>query len=384
MNNIPYGRQSISQDDIDAVIACLKSDFLTQGPMVEQFEHTLQQATGAKYAAACSNGTTALHLAVMALGLKPGEKIICPPISFVASSNCALYVGAEVDFVDICPENYCLDPIAVRKHLQKNKNRNIKGIVAVDFAGHSSKIEELKKIADEYGLWIIQDCCHAIGGSYKDSTGKMQTIGNCAYADVGIFSFHPVKHVTTAEGGALTTNNEALAKKIKLLRTHGITKDGIDLSREGWRYAMVALGNNYRIPDILCALGASQLKHLKGNIERRQEIAKRYQLGLQSVGDIVLPKVDASVGHAYHLYVIQTKRREALYNFLKEKKIYTQVHYIPINQQPYYQNFEGSKFPTPNAFAYYERCLSLPMYHGLSNTQQDFVIEQIKSFFKEV
>ena len=330
MNPIPYGRQYITQEDIDAVVETLKSDFLTQGPKISEFEKAFADYIGATYAVAVANGTTALHLCAMALNVKPGVKVITTPITFVASANCVRYCGGEVFFADIDPKTFLLDVEKVRTLLNKHTKGTFKGIIPVDFSGESVNLEAFRKLADEFGLWIIEDACHAPGGYFIDSKGKKQNCGNGNYADLAIFSFHPVKHIATGEGGMITTNNKELYNKLCLLRTHGITKDPVLLqeNRGGWYHGMQELGYNYRLSDMQAALGITQLKRANDGLKKRKAIAGRYDDAFKKSGlPITIPTY--SVGHAFHLYIIQVKDRLNLYNYLRKNKIFAQVHYIP-------------------------------------------------------
>jgi len=382
-NVIPYGRQSITEEDIKAVVDVLQSDFLTQGPQVELFEKQFSEFINCPYSVAVTNGTAALHLAALALGVKPGDKVLCTANSFVASANCVVYCGGDVEFVDIDPINFCIDIKLVEEKIKAKPAGYYKGIVAVDFAGYPVDFEKLRNLADQNKLWIIEDACHALGGEFKNSKGEMHKCGSGKYADISVFSFHPVKHIATGEGGMITTQSKVLYEKLLLLRSHGITKTPEKMSKfdGGWYYEMQTLGFNYRISDILCALGLSQLRRIKPNIQRRQEIAKKYSQELKDV--VTVPQVETDNHHAYHLYVIQTTKRDELYKILKEKNIFTQVHYIPIYQQPYYVQRYG-EIHQPIAEAYYKKALSLPMYHSLSDTDQNYVIDTIKGFFKSV
>ena len=383
MNPIPYGRQHITQQDIDAVVKTLQSDFLTQGPEIIAFENAFAQHIGAKYAVAVSNGTAALHLCAMVLDVKPGDKVITTPITFVASANCVRYCGGEVVFADIEPETFLLDIKKVRALLARHPKGTFKGIIPVDFAGAAVDLEAFRKLADEYGLWIIEDACHAPGGFFTDSKGKDQNCGNGNFADVAIFSFHPVKHIACGEGGMATTNNEELYKKLILLRTHGITKD-TELLHEnhgGWYYEMQELGYNYRLTDFQAALGSSQLGRADEGLKKRRAIAETYFNGFKNNGGI---KNQSGVvkGHAYHLYIIQVEKRKELYDFLRAKNIFCQVHYIPVHTLPYYKNSGWKKGDFLAAEKYYEQCLSLPMYPTLTAEEQSYVIESVLEFLK--
>jgi UDP-4-amino-4,6-dideoxy-N-acetyl-beta-L-altrosamine transaminase len=402
---IPYGRQEITETDIEAVVSVLKSDFLTQGPAIQKFEEEFAKYVGAKFAVAVANGTAALHLAAIALNVKPGQKVITTPITFAASANCIRYCGGEVYFADIDPKSYLIDIESLKKLVDKCPKGTFSGIVPVDFAGYPVNLEQLKNFADEHGLWIMEDACHAPGGYFTDSKGKQQLCGNGKYADISIFSFHPVKHIATGEGGMITTNNKYLYERLLILRTHGITKktdwlrnnpslaDGSELNPDietdssfmtfpGWYYEMIELGYNYRMTDVLAALGSSQLKRADENFKKRQLIAEKYNEKLNNL-DIQLPEIVSTVQHAFHLYVIQTNKRLALYNYLRENKIFAQVLYVPVHLHPYYQDLGYKAGDFPEAEKYYSRCLSLPMYPSLKAEQQDYIIKVINDFFQK-
>jgi UDP-4-amino-4,6-dideoxy-N-acetyl-beta-L-altrosamine transaminase len=378
---IPYGRQHISQDDIEAVTEVLKSDFLTQGPKIQAFEEKFAEYVGSKYAVAVSNGTAALHLSALALDVKPGDKVITTPITFAASANSVLYCGGEIDFSDIDPDTFLIDLDKLEEKLEGAPKGSYKGIIPVDFAGLPVNTEKLRKIADKYGLWIIEDACHAPGGYFMNSKDEKVHCGNGRYADLSIFSFHPVKHIATGEGGMITTNDKALYENLLMLRTHGITKDP-DLLEEnhgGWYYEMQTLGYNYRLPDLSAALGKSQLRKADAGLERRRKIAAGYTEAFQNSG-IKIQGTPAGFSNAYHLFVIRTSRRKELYNFLRENNIFAQVHYIPVHLQPYYKSLGFKKGDFPNAEKYYEECLSLPMYPSLKDDEQEYVIDTILNF----
>lgn len=381
MNPIGYGRQFISQKDIDLVVETLKSDYLTQGPMVSEFEQKFAKYVDAKYAVAVSNGTAALHLCNMVLGTKAGDKVITTPITFAASANAVLYCGGEVDFVDIDPKSYTIDLDALEAKLASHPVGTYKGLVPVDFAGYPVDVERLRAIADQYNLWIIEDACHAPGGYFTDKQGEHQLCGNGRFSDLQIFSFHPVKHIATGEGGMITTNNEELYKKLLLYRTHGITKEAELLTENhgGWYYEMQELGYNYRLSDIQAALGVSQLDRAKEGVASRNKIAQKYNQAFKGMA-ITTPFVDASVYHAYHLYIIQVEDRKGLFDYLKEHQIFAQIHYIPVHLQPYYKKLGWKKGDFPMAEAYYEQCISLPMFPTLSEEEQDYVIEKVIEF----
>ena len=384
MKAIPYGRQDINDADIQAVVETLKSDFLTQGPKVLEFEKSFASYTGAKYTVALSNGTAALHLASLALGVKNGDKVITSPITFAATANGFRYCGAEVYFVDIDSETYNLDINKVRKLLESHPKGSFKGIVPVDFAGYPVDLEAFRKLADEYDLFLVEDACHAPGASFLNSEQKTIRSGSGEYVDLSIFSFHPVKHIAAGEGGMVTTNSKSLYEKLLMLRTHGITKsaDLLEENHGAWYYEMHDLGYNYRITDFQAALGSSQLKRAEKGIARRQELAKRYSRAFNQNNKIKTPFVAQGISHAHHLYVIQVEDRKGLYDYLRENKIYAQVHYIPVHLMPYYKSLGNKKGDNPVAENYYEHCLSLPMYPTLSDEEQNFVIKKILNFVK--
>ena len=382
---IPYGHQHINDEDVRAVIAALKSDYMTQGPLIGQFEKVFANYLGVKYACMVSNGTAALHLCAMALDIKPGDKIITTPITFVASANGFRYQGAEIVFCDIAPNTFLMDLDKLEQILKASPKGTYKAVVPVDFAGYPIDEERLRKLADEYGFAIVVDACHAPGGSFIDSKGEKQMIGNCKYADFTVFSFHPVKHIATGEGGAVTTNNKDLYEKVALCRTHGITKDPTRLEKNdgGWYYEMKELGYNYRITEMQAALGISQLKRLDWSIERRNEIAKKYDEAFK--GTIVKAPFRAEgLVHAFHLYIIQVpaEKRKGLYDHLRANNVYSQVLYIPAHTMPYYRQFGWKEGDMPVAEDYYSKCLALPMFPTLTYEEQDWIIEKVKEFFK--
>lgn len=382
---IPYGRQHITDEDIQAVVDTLKSDYLTQGPKITEFEQAFAGYVGAKYAVAVNNATSGLHLAASALKVQTGDKVIVTPLTFAASANCIRYCGGEVVFCDIDPDTYLMDIQKLRQLLKKYPKGTFKGIVPVDFAGYPHNMEEFRQLADEYDLWILEDACHAPGGYFIDSKGNKQYCGNGKFADVAVFSFHPVKHIATGEGGMVTTNDKSVYDRLCLLRTHGITKDSSFLHENhgGWYYEMQELGFNYRLTDFQAALGISQLKRADQGIKRRQEIALRYNDAFKLVKDLKTPCVSAEVFHAYHLYVIQVPDRLGLYNYLRKHQIYVQVHYFPVHSMPYYQELGNRKGDLPVVEEYYEHCLSLPMYPTLTDEEQEYVIKKIIEFMKE-
>lgn len=381
---IPYGKQYISQEDIDAVIQTLTSDFLTQGPKVKEFEDAFANYVGSKYAVAVSNGTAALHLCALALNVTEGVNVITTPITFVASANCVKYCGGNVYFADINPETFLIDISKVEELILSKPAGFFHGIIPVDFAGLANNLEEIKALAVKYNLWIIEDACHAPGGYFIDSKGDKQLCGNGNFADLAIFSFHPVKHIATGEGGMITTNDKTLYEKLILLRTHGITKNP-DLLMENhgaWYYEMQELGFNYRIPDMLCALGITQLKRADDGLAKRKKIAEKYNEAFSNNVNISIQPFSMYNGHAFHLFIIKIKNRLGLYNHLKQHQIFAQVHYIPVHTMPYYKNLGFKKGDFPLSENYYDECLSLPMYPTLSDKEQDFVIQKIEEFFK--
>lgn len=383
MRNISYGRQHISQEDIDAVVETLKADFLTQGPKVVEFENKFANYVDAKYALAVSNGTAALHLSALALGVSKGDKVITTPLTFVASANSVLYCGGEIDFVDIDPLTYLMDLDKLEDKLSNSPLGTYKGIIPVDFAGYPIQAERLKNIVSKYNLFIIEDACHAPGAYFVDSNGKKQRTGNGKFSDVQIFSFHPVKHIATGEGGMITTNSKELFDKLTLLRTHGITKD-TDLLEEnhgGWYYEMQELGYNYRLCDIQASLGVSQLSRAEQGVIARNKIADNYNKAFKNL-PIKTPFVEDGFYHAYHLYIIQIDDRKALYNYLREFNIFSQVLYAPVHLQPYYKQFGWKKGDFPIVEEYYKNCLALPMFPTLSEDEQNFVIDKINKFFE--
>lgn len=403
MKPIPYGRQNITQEDIDAVVDVLKSEYLTQGPKIAEFEDAFAEYIGCNYAVAVANGTAALHLCTLALDVKTGDKVITTPITFAASANCVRYAGGEVVFADIDPETYLLNINEVGKLLKASPKGTYKGIIPVDFAGRAVDLEAFRMLADEYGCWIIEDACHAPGGFFSDSKGMNHNCGNGDYAELAIFSFHPVKHIAAGEGGMITTNDEKLYKKLLQLRTHGITKDfnnfqnPIELaygeqretlnlkpetSYPGWYYEMQVLGYNYRLTDFQAALGTSQLKRADEGLKRRQEIAHIYYEAFKDMSYIT-GQSGFIEGHGYHLYIIEVKKRKGLYEYLRKNNILAQIHYIPVHLMPYYKQFGWKEGDLPNAEAYYNKCLSLPMYPTLSEQEQEFVISSITTFFEK-
>lgn len=374
---IPYGRQDISQDDIDAVVAVLKSDFLTQGPAVPAFEAALCATTGAAHAFAMNSATSALHVACAALGLGPGDRLWTSPISFVASANCGLYCGASVDFVDIDPKSFNMCPEALAQKLEAAERDGTlpKVIVPVHLCGQSCDMARIGALAKRYGVKVIEDASHAIGGSYKGAP-----VGNCAYSDVVVLSFHPVKIITTAEGGAALTNDAQLAERIALLRSHGITRDPALMTHEPdgpWYYQQVALGWNYRMTDVQAALGTSQMQRLAKYVDLRHAHADAYDAELAGLA-LTTPWRQPDTRSALHLYVIQLNdpsyRRRAVFEGLRRRGIGVNVHYIPIHLQPYYRAMGFAEGDFPAAETYYSRAISLPMFPTMRNQDRQTVV----------
>lgn len=389
--NIPYGKQNITGEDIQAVVDVLKSDYLTQGPKIKEFEEAFAKYVGAQYGVAVANGTAALHLNCLALNVQPGDKVITTPITFAASANCVRYCGGEVIFADIDPETYLLDIKKVRELLEASSKGTYKGIIPVDFAGRAVDLEAFRKLADEYGLWIIEDSCHSPGGYFIDSIGQKQNCGNGKFADLAIFSFHPVKHIAAGEGGMITTNDADIYEKLLQLRTHGITKDessyensidfaGGENAYPPWYMEMQELGYNYRLTDFQAALGLSQLNRADVGLERRREIAKTYFDAFEGK-DFIKGQSGVIEGHAYHLYVIEVKDRLGLYNHLRANNIYAQIHYIPTHLMPYYRAFGWKEGDMPQAEAYYKNCISIPMFPTLSDDNIERVVKNIISYY---
>lgn len=387
MQKIPYGRQYITDDDINAVIEVLKSDYLTQGPRITEFEKEIAEYHGAKYGVAFSNGTAALHGAYSSLGVSDGDEIITSPITFAATANAAIYCGAKPCFVDIDEDTNCIDVNKIEDAITEKT----KVISPVAFGGYPVDLRSIHEITEKKGIKVLYDAAHAIA-SKRDGTFGME------YVDAAILSFHPVKHIATGEGGMVLTNDEDIYKKLLLFRSHGITKDPELLERNDgpWYYEMQSLGFNYRITDMQCALGISQFKRIASNIKRRNEIAKIYNDELSEVSGLIVPP---NVGfemldsddlkgardiHSYHLYTLQTKssnKRKQLYENLHEKGILAQIHYIPVHMQPYYQRTYGyHKGDYPIAEAFYEREVSIPMFHSLQNDALEYIISEIKKF----
>ncbi|MDV7270361.1 UDP-4-amino-4,6-dideoxy-N-acetyl-beta-L-altrosamine transaminase [Thioclava sp. A2] len=370
---IPYGRQDISDDDIAAVEAVLRSDFLTQGPAVPRFEAAIMAETGAGYALAVNSATSALHIACMALDLGPGDWLWTVPNTFVASSNCGIYCGAEVDFVDIDPATYVMCPKALEAKLVQAEaaGKLPKVLIPVHFAGQSADMAAIGALARRYGVRVIEDASHAIGARYQGAP-----VGNCAHSDICVFSFHPVKIVTTAEGGVATTNDAGLAQRMDLHRSHGVTRDPALLQGEsagGWYYEQVALGYNYRMTEMQAALGVSQMTRLTQFVARRNALAARYDDLLAGL-PLTRPAQHPDSYSAYHLYPVQVEDRARVFAYLRENGIGVNVHYIPVHTQPFYRarGFDWGDFPASEG--YYNRAISIPLYAGLTEADQDRVV----------
>ncbi|MGI0492186.1 UDP-4-amino-4,6-dideoxy-N-acetyl-beta-L-altrosamine transaminase [Alkalinema pantanalense CENA528] len=376
---IPYGRQSISEQDIEAVVAVLRSDWLTQGPAIARFEQAVADYCGAKYAIAVSNATAALHIACLALGLQSGQRLWTSPNTFVASANCGLYCGAEVDFVDIDPHTYNLSVAALREKLEQAAkcDRLPQVVIPVHFSGQACAMAEIAELADQYGFQVIEDASHALGGRYQS-----QTIGNGQFSEMTVFSFHPVKMITTGEGGMVLTNRVDLAERLRQLRSHGITQNPDRLLQDSpgaWYYEQQELGFNYRMTDLQAALGYSQLQRLEQFLDRRRDLAQRYNQQLQDL-PITLPYQHPDTHSSYHLYVIRlqlerlNKSHRQVFGALRDRGIGVQLHYIPVHTQPYYQQLGFQWGDFPQAEQYYREAISLPMHQGLTDAMQDQVI----------
>ena len=380
---IPYGKQDINQADIDSVIGVLRSDFLTQGPQVPLFEKTVIEYCGAKYGVAVNSATSALHTACLALELGKGDWLWTSPNSFVASANCGLYCGAKVDFIDIDPETYNLSTEELEKKLiQAKKNNKLpKIVIPVHFAGQSCDMKKIYSLGQEYGFKIIEDASHAIGGKYLD-----KPIGSCQYSDITVFSFHPVKIITTAEGGLATTNSQGLAEKMQLLRSHGITRDPelIDGGLEGdWYYQQIILGFNYRMTELQAALGVSQMQRLDDFVARRNILGERYEKLLDGL-DLVKPSKIENNLSAMHLYPIQVKNRTAIFNKLRKEGVGVNVHYIPIHLQSFYLSMGFNYGDFPKSESFYEQAISLPLYFSMTIEQQNNIVSILEKALKSI
>ena len=380
---ISYGKQSIDQSDINSVVEVLKGDWLTQGPMIETFENDLTNYFNASYVCAVSNGTAALHLAALALGWKPDDIVITTPITFLSTANCIVYADATPDFVDIDPVTYTIDPNLVEEKVKfhQSNNRNVRAVICVDYAGHPCNWKLLREIADKYDLQLVNDSCHALGASYYGDKGYA-----IQYADVVTQSYHPVKHITTGEGGAVLTNNVKIDEKVRRLRTHGMTKNSSQLEKdEGpWYYEMHEVGFNYRITDFQCAMGSNQLKKLDRFIQQRRDIARKYDESFSKIHSLIIPETQSSIEHAYHLYPLQIDfetldiKKIDFFNKMKMSGVNLQVHYIPIHLQPFYKKkygFNNGDFPIAENF--YRNEVSLPIFPDLLTDDVSMVINNI-------
>jgi len=379
---IPYGRQDISIADIQSVVNVLCSEFLTQGPVVPAFEEGVANYCGVQHGIATNSATSALHIACLALGVSKGDEVWTTPITFVASANCALYCGAQIDFVDIDPQTYNLCAVALEQKLieAKVKNKLPKIVIPVHFAGQSCDMKRIYELSQKYGFKIIEDASHAIGGRYLGVP-----IGGCQYSDITIFSFHPVKIITTAEGGLATTNQAELAEKMQLLRSHGITRNPDLMSKNdgGWYYEQIDLGFNYRMTELQAALGVSQMQRLDDFVATRHQLQQRYDELLKDL-PVITPHQDKDSYSALHLYPIQleldkmTKTHSQIFDELRQNDLGVNLHYIPVHIQPYYQDMGFKQGGFPNAESYYSRAISIPLFQGLSFEMQDSVIAILK------
>ena len=381
---IPYGRQDIIQADIDAVLEVLKSDFLTQGPMVPRFEQVVAQHVGAGHALAVNSATSALHIACLALGLGSGDRLWTTPITFVASANCGLYCGAQVDFVDIDPRSYNLCPLALENKLEQAEREGElpKVLVAVHLCGQPCDMRAIHSLAQRYGFKVIEDASHAIGGKYQG-----EFIGNCRYSDITVFSFHPVKIITTAEGGMALTNDAVLAERMALLRSHGVTRDPALMTHEAdgpWYYQQIDLGFNYRMTELQAALGVSQMERLDQYVARRHQLAERYNELLAGL-PVITPWQHPDSYSGLHLYVIRLqldnlqKSHRQIFESLRENGIAVNLHYIPVHTQPYFQSMGFKDGDFPQAESYYREAISLPMFPTMSEEQQELIVAALRT-----
>ena len=384
---LPYGRQTITEEDIDAVVKIIRGPYLTQGPAVPEFEKEISLKVNAKQAIAVNSATSALHIACLAIGVKPGKRLWTSPITFVASANCGRYCGAEVDFVDIEPNTALMSIEKLKEKLQKARKEKMLPdvVVPVHLCGTSCDMESINELAMEYGFSVLEDASHAIGGEYQK-----QPVGNCRFSKITVFSFHPVKIITTGEGGVATTNDSEMADRMKRLRSHGITKDTekFELPPQGpWGYEQQELGFNYRMTDIQAALGLSQMKRLSQIIEERERIFKRYQLLLEDLPVKIL-EIEGSVSSALHLAVVRLedsckKRHRQIFEGLRESGIGVQMHYTPVHLQPYYRRLGYKEGDFPEAERYSKDAISLPIYPGLKEYEQERVVDALKSLVKK-
>ena len=380
---IYYGRQDINETDIQAVEEVLRSDFLTQGPAIEHFEGKVAEYCGARYAVAVTNATSALHIACLAAGIGKGDLVWTTPITFTASANCARYCGADVDFVDIDADTYNMSVDALEEKLQtaKKQGRLPNLVIPVHLAGQSCDMKRMKALSEAYGFRLLEDASHAIGADYAD--GK---VGNCAFSDMVVFSFHPVKIITTGEGGMVLTNDKMLYEKLNLYRSHGITRDAAKMSHESdgpWYYQQITLGYNYRMTDIQAALGASQMERIDALVARRRSLVTRYNTALQDF-PVKTPYVMEGADPSWHIYIVRidsanvTKTKQEIFAEMAQKGVALNLHYIPVHTQPYYEALGHRPEECPNAMDYYREALTLPLYPGLTDDEQDQVIEALR------
>lgn len=386
MQSIPYGRQDITQSDIDAVVSVLQSDYLTQGPVVPKFEQAVASYCGTTHALAVNSATSALHIACLALGLGPGDSLWTSPITFVASANCGLYCGAKVDFVDVDSRTYNLCPVALERKLEQaeHEGKLPKVVVAVHLCGQPCDMQAIHALAERYGFKIIEDASHAIGGRYQGGL-----IGNCEYSDIAVFSFHPVKIITTAEGGMVLTNSAELANKMALFRSHGITRDPAQMTHEAdgpWYYQQIELGFNYRMTELQAALGVSQMARLDQYVTRRHQLARRYDELLATL-PVTTPWQHPDSYSGLHLYVIRlqldklSRRHREVFDSLREQGIGVNLHYIPVHTQPYYQRMGFKLGDYPEAERYYAEAISLPLFPAMTDSDQDDVVSAVQRSF---
>ncbi|BEU86826.1 UDP-4-amino-4,6-dideoxy-N-acetyl-beta-L-altrosami ne transaminase [Selenomonas sp. TAMA-11512] len=381
---IYYGKQSINEDDIKAVEEVLRSDFLTQGPAIERFERSVAEYCGAKYAVAVCNATAALHIACLSAGLGEGDILWTSPVTFVASANCGRYCGASVDFVDIDEKTYNMSVTALEEKLRlaRKENKLPKVVIPVHLAGQSCDMARIKELSEEYGFTVIEDASHAVGADYLDTK-----VGSCVFSDMAVFSFHPVKIITTGEGGMVLTNKRELYEKLTLYRSHGITRDTAKMTRESdgpWYYQQIELGCNYRMTDIQAALGCSQMTRLDTFVARRRELAARYDALLKDF-PLVTPDVMEGAAPSWHIYVVRVlfgqigKTKQQIFAEMKERGVVLNLHYIPVHRQPYYEKLGFRQGDFPESEKYYEEAFTLPLYYGLTDNEQDHIVETLRS-----
>jgi UDP-4-amino-4,6-dideoxy-N-acetyl-beta-L-altrosamine transaminase len=393
--HLPYGRQVIEDDDVEAVVKVLRGDWLTTGPNVDAFEAALAARVGAKYAVSCSSGTAALHMVAMAMGLGPNDVAVVPSLTFAATANAAFYVGADVIFADVDPDTGLMTGESLQEALERGRGRNIRAVFPVHLNGQCADPEEISRIANKAGLQVIEDACHALGSSYQVSDGAVALAGECRHCDAAVFSFHPVKTIAVGEGGAVTTNDEALNARMRRLRSHGLTRAAADFTNHDlafasdgtanpWYYEVAELGYNFRLSDISCAMGLSQLRKVDRFIARRQDLVRQYREGLRNLAPLVRPveqKADNSA--AWHIFPVLIDfdrlgcERGQLMEKLRDRGIGTQVHYIPLHLQPFYQNRVGDQSRLAGAEAYYQKVLSLPLFPSLSDDDVTYVVENL-------